>query len=216
MKVNIKPIEKLRLGLIMAGIGGFINAYSYLLFGQRFAAAQSGNVIMLGLSLAQGQVDRLWHFCLPLICFSLGQSLSYALRRLANHRHINVQELALLAMVGLLGLSLISASFWSEDATVACLALFSGIQVDVFSHIKGLPYANVMMTGNVKVSAYLLTRGIAEKNKHLVKQGLEKYAVMASFILGVLFAVWLVNLFGVASLNLVIVFLLLTYLIIKK
>ena len=40
--------DSFRIGAILAAVGGFLDAYTYLARGQVFANAQSGNIVLLG------------------------------------------------------------------------------------------------------------------------------------------------------------------------
>ena len=50
--------ESLRLGLLLAVVGGFLEAYTFLSRGGVFANCETGNLVLLGLYLAQGQMVR--------------------------------------------------------------------------------------------------------------------------------------------------------------
>ena len=57
--------ESFRLATILALTGGFMDAYSYLMRGGVFANAETGNIVLMGISLAQGEWQRaLYYLCL--------------------------------------------------------------------------------------------------------------------------------------------------------
>ncbi len=43
------------LGILLAIVGGFLDAYTYISRNGVFANAQSGNIVLLGVKAAQGQ-----------------------------------------------------------------------------------------------------------------------------------------------------------------
>jgi uncharacterized membrane protein YoaK (UPF0700 family) len=200
MKTHSKQFERLRVALLMTTVSGFVNAYSYLLFDKRFAGAQTGNVILLGMSFAELDWHRIWQFSIPIMAFSFGQAVSYCLRRFARKFQISHHILGLRVILGILLATLLLLPLNNGDLIVASLALFSSIQLDIFSHIGEAPYANVMMTGNVKNGAYFLAKGLAEHHKTTVEHALHKYYLIVSFMIGVAAAVWMVKLFGIYSL----------------
>ena len=51
MKHSLQMSETLRLGIILALSGGFMDAYSYLERGNVFANAQTGNLLLFGVNL---------------------------------------------------------------------------------------------------------------------------------------------------------------------
>ena len=56
MKETKQMSETIRLGMLLAISGGFMDAYSYIERGQVFANAQTGNMLLLGVNLSQGNV----------------------------------------------------------------------------------------------------------------------------------------------------------------
>ena len=50
---HIQPSESLANGLLLAFAGGMMDAYTYLCRGQVFANAETGNLVLLGIQLAQ-------------------------------------------------------------------------------------------------------------------------------------------------------------------
>ena len=67
MKHSLQMSETLRLGIILALSGGFMDAYSYLERGNVFANAQTGNLLLFGVNLAEGNyfamlslTDKAW------------------------------------------------------------------------------------------------------------------------------------------------------------
>ena len=50
------PYERMRTGLCLAAVGGFLEAYTYTLKGGVFANAQTGNLVLFALRLTPGPV----------------------------------------------------------------------------------------------------------------------------------------------------------------
>ncbi|WP_140916424.1 YoaK family protein, partial [Listeria monocytogenes] len=46
--------ESIGLGLLLALAGGFMDAYSYIERGQVFANAQTGNILLFGINISEG------------------------------------------------------------------------------------------------------------------------------------------------------------------
>ncbi len=62
-------------------------------------------------------------------------------------------------MLVLILLTIILSPIMPASFTIASLAFVASIQVETFRRLRGAPYANVMMTGNVKM---LLISGLKE------------------------------------------------------
>ena len=54
--------ESLPVGLLLALAGGILDSYTYLNRGQVFATAETGNLVLLGIHLAQGELGRVLSF----------------------------------------------------------------------------------------------------------------------------------------------------------
>ena len=65
LKFSKQMSESIKLGVILAIAGGFMDAYSYLARGQVFANAQTGNMLLFGVNLASGQFQHALHYLCP-------------------------------------------------------------------------------------------------------------------------------------------------------
>ena len=59
--------ESLRIGILLALAGGFLDAYTYLCRGKVFANAQTGNMVMLGISFLEGNTTNVIKYIIPII-----------------------------------------------------------------------------------------------------------------------------------------------------
>ena len=64
--------ESLLLGALLAVAGGFFDAYTYICRGGVFANAQTGNIVLLGLGLAEREWQHAMTYLLPVLAFALG------------------------------------------------------------------------------------------------------------------------------------------------
>ena len=64
--------ESLLLGALLAMAGGFFDAYTYLCRGKVFANAQTGNIVLFGANIAEGNWLRAAEYLLPILAFALG------------------------------------------------------------------------------------------------------------------------------------------------
>ncbi|MGT2958662.1 hypothetical protein A9Q68_04765 [Streptococcus bovimastitidis] len=197
--------EALRCAMSLTFISGYVNAFTFMTQGQRFAGIQSGNVASLAMSLAQGRLDRALDFLLPIIVFMLGQSFTYFMHRWANKHGIHWYLLSSFVLTVIALITSILTPILPAFFTVSGLAFFASIQVDTFKSLRGATYANVMMTGNVKNAAYQLTKGLYEKNREMILIGRNTAFVIFTFILGALAASLLSLKFGELSLGLVLI-----------
>ena len=78
--VKSQTSETLRIGIFLTLSGGFQDAYSYLCRGKVFANAQTGNIVLLGQSIAEKNITMMFRYLCPLIAFVLGAYISQRMK----------------------------------------------------------------------------------------------------------------------------------------
>ena len=101
--------ESFRLGAVLALTGGFLDAYTYLIRGGVFANAQTGNIVLLGVRLMEGDWGGAGHYLVPILAFAAGVLAAELIRgrfrgaQALHWRQVTVAaELLLLAAVAFL------------------------------------------------------------------------------------------------------------------
>ena len=59
--------ESREVGVLLALVGGFLESYTYLLHGGVFANAQTGNMVLLKLSLAHQEWGQVFYYLVPIL-----------------------------------------------------------------------------------------------------------------------------------------------------
>ena len=70
MKHDYQRSESFRAAAVLALAGGFLDAYTYLCRGQVFANAQTGNMVLLAVRLAEGNWGKAFHYLMPILAFA--------------------------------------------------------------------------------------------------------------------------------------------------
>ena len=73
--------ESLSVGLLLALTGGLLDAYSYLNRGEVFATAETGNIVLLGIHLAQQQWGQALRYVFPILAFAAGVLVAELIHR---------------------------------------------------------------------------------------------------------------------------------------
>ena len=68
--------ESIELGIILSLVGGFMDVYSYMGRDRVFANAQTGNILLFGVHLSQGNLDLSIRYLFPVVSFALGIMLA--------------------------------------------------------------------------------------------------------------------------------------------
>ena len=149
--------DSLGLGILLAVAGGFMDAYSYMGRGEVFANAQTGNMLLFGIHLAEGQWQMAFQYFLPVLFFTIGIALSDLVHQHHFGRRLHWRQVAvLIEAVILLGVAFIPLS--ANLLANALISFACGIQVESFRKIHGRGIATTMCIGNLRsATAYMCT-----------------------------------------------------------
>lgn len=64
--------ESYLVGALLAVVGGYLDAYTYISRGKVFANAQTGNIVLMGLNISQKNLSNTIHYMIPIAAFILG------------------------------------------------------------------------------------------------------------------------------------------------
>ncbi len=196
--VRRHPIsEAIPVGALLAVVGGFLDAYTYLCRGGVFANAQTGNIVLVGIRLAQGDLWGCLYYLTPILAFAVGVLAAEAIRqRYQNHDKFHWRQI----VIAFEALVLLSIAFIPKSGDMAANILVSfvcSLQVQSFRTLYGNAYATTMCTGNLRSATECLWLFGRTKELGELQKSLWYYSVIAFFILGALIGALLVLLLNV-------------------
>lgn len=176
--------ESLRLGTILMLTGGFLDAYSYLMRGNVFATAETGNIVLMGINLAQGNYQKAGHYLVPIVSYAAGIfAAEYIKKASGGEEKVHWKERILWLEL----LIVFAAGFIPQEgnSAVNCMIGFTcALQVEAFRKMHGRGFATTMCTGNLRSGTELLSLGLFEKSKEKMKAGLSYYWIDFVFVIG--------------------------------
>ena len=208
MKTKFQISESLRLGIILALSGGFMDAYSYVGRGHVFANAQTGNMILLGIHLSEGNYPQMFRYFCPVVAFALGIALAEVARNHITKIHWRQVSVLIEAVI------LIYVSTLSQSANLLANSLTSfacGIQVQSFRKIHGNNIATTMCIGNLRSATHWLVEYFETKNKVYLDRSKLYYGIIACFITGAVIGYYFVMRFAEKSIVMCSVLLLIAF-----
>ncbi|KRM30835.1 hypothetical protein FC83_GL001393 [Agrilactobacillus composti DSM 18527 = JCM 14202] len=174
-----QPIyETLLIGILLAAVGGYMDAFTYMSYGEVFSSLQSGNVILLGINLASGHFAATWRYFIPILFFAFGAGFAnlieqfYVKKDLFIWQQINLLiELLGIALIGLIDRNI------PQLFVTSSLSFFAAFQVHTYRRLNGHPFSTTMTTGNVKsigsaLFGLLFTKGSKKANRILFTDSL--------------------------------------------
>ncbi len=168
-------------------IAGFFGAYTYLLKGGVFCNAQTGNIILLGMALGQGEWSLARHYLLPIFAYLLGTLMSELLPDPVKH-NIPIRWDTLLIAIEMAVVLVIGVLPDSAPIQIAQIAInfIASMQYNTFRQAEGTPMATTFATNHVRQIGIGLANEIrqlhSEDKSH--REKLKKHFLMLVFFLG--------------------------------
>jgi uncharacterized membrane protein YoaK (UPF0700 family) len=187
-----RTVVSVELGVLLAVVGGFLDAYSVISLGGVFANAQTGNVVLLGVGAARGDWGVAARHFPPIVAFVIGVAVAETLRRprvVAVIRRPTwaalVLEILVLTVVGFLPGGV------PDIVKVVVIAFVASVQVSTFRILITWSYNTTMMTGNLRSVSQALYLAIADRDPDSARKARNFAAISLSFVAGGLIGGWL-------------------------
>lgn len=143
--------EGLPAGMLLAGVGGFLDAYTFVGYNGVFATAQTGNIVLLGVDAQAGHWQEALLHIPPIVAFMLGVALAQMLaqptvRRIVRRptRWVLIAEIVVLAAVGAVPGQIPSR------VVPGAIAFVAAVQVSTFRSLDGVEYSSSFTTSNLR------------------------------------------------------------------
>lgn len=197
MKQNQQMSESLLVCSILAATGGFLDAYTYICRGKVFANAQTGNMVLLGLHIAEKNFKNVFYYFIPIAAFSLGVLLSEQIKYYFKNNDSNIhwrQIIILIEAIILLIVGFIPVGKLDMTANVA-ISFICSLQVESFRKVNGNAFATTMCTGNLRSASELFHKYILTKDKTIRNKSFQYINIILLFISGSVIGVFVTNMF---------------------
>lgn len=204
------PSNSIYFGILLTVIGGFLDAYAFVTRGGVFANVQTGNFVLFGINLIQGNINQALIHIPPIIAFILGVVVTEILKcqkklRVAgiSGKTIILLEMFLFTIIGLL-----PSTDSNNIAVTIILSFGASLQYSYFRKISNSAYSNTMVTGDLLTATKSIYSAITTGDKEAAIQFFKFMIIIASFVIGVLIGALLIQLVGNKSILFVSILLL--------
>jgi len=182
-------------GILLALSGGCMDAYSYFFRGHVFANAQTGNMLLLGVNLANKDFTTALKYVWPISAFIIGIVISDVINEKKDEIKIHWRQISVLIELIMLAI----VAFIPENLNFianAMISLVCGIQVESFRKINGNAIATTMCIGNLRSGTNNLVKYFCTKNAQSLRNALLYYGIIISFVIGSVIESWLISYYG--------------------
>jgi uncharacterized membrane protein YoaK (UPF0700 family) len=149
--------EALQIAGLLAFIGGFLEAYTWIVH-HVFANAQSANLVFLWVYMTSGDWETAVRYIPPLLAFVVGVILACWLRRAAPQRLTRISTISEIVFLFIVA---IVHNRLPEVAGTLGLSMVAAFQIVSFPRVEGWSYNSVMVTSNFRYTIESLFNAFA-------------------------------------------------------
>jgi uncharacterized membrane protein YoaK (UPF0700 family) len=179
--------ESVVLGVLMALVGGFLDAYTFVSRDGVFANAQTGNFVLLGVEMAQGEFKQAFLHIPPILAFILGAAVAETIKLWRGKRLFQApgRAVLLLEMVLLLIVGFLPVEIPNMFITIV-IAFVASVQFSTFRKLSKWNFNTTTVTGNLLTTTKATYSAIFIHDQEGADQAKRFIIVLFSFLLGAL------------------------------
>ena len=192
------------MGILLAIVGGYLDAYTYIARGQVFANAQTGNIVLLGMNIAYGNVIKALSYLPPIFAFMAGIFIAEKIKKHSRKTFLHWRQSVLLVELAVIILVTLMPSGKQNginyDMTANVLISFvCSLQVQSFRRISGVVCATTMCTGNLRSATEGLSLYMSNHDRKALSNSLKYFGIVAFFVIGAVISTYLTTIFWTHS-----------------
>ena len=147
----------------LTAVAGFWGAYTYLLRGNVFCNAQTGNVVLMAMALGSAKWEEGLYYLIPLSAYILGAFVSELVPNPVK-RHLPVRWDTLLIAIEILAILFLGLLPESAPVQIAQVGInfIASMQYNTFRQAEGIPVATTFATNHIRQIGV----GLAKELRH--------------------------------------------------
>lgn len=187
--------DSFQLAALLAIAGGYMDAYTYLCRGKVFANAQTGNIVLLGINLLNGQLSESFKYIIPVMAFIAGIIVAEIIRNqfrtsssgfVFRFRFVFGHWRQIVLMIEVV--ALIAAAFMPSASlniiANTLISFVSALQMESFRKMNGNVFASTMCTGNLRSGTECLYQHLFHHETAMMVRWMQYYGIILFFIVG--------------------------------
>lgn len=177
--------EKQRTFLLLMMSGGWMGAFTYSIRGNIFCNAQTGNIVLLGMALGNGNWKEAAYLLIPISAYGLGAVVSEILPVSVKKAGMLRWDTLLIGfeIVVLLLLGCLPESAPHQISQVA-INFICSMQYNTFRQAEGIPMATTFCTNHIRQTAIHLVKWIRKKEISYRVRLMKHFSMLLVFAAG--------------------------------
>lgn len=181
---NRQMSDSLYIGALLALVGGFLEAYTFICRGEVFANCQTGNLVLFSMFFIQRDWKNVVVYLVPIISFFIGICLAEWIRHNIIETKIHWRQVVVtFEMICLIIVTFIPCGRYDIAATTL-VSFTCALQVEAFRKIHGNLFATTMCTGNLRSGVNNLFLWFKTKEEQYLKKTILYFMVIFFFMIG--------------------------------
>ena len=183
LKTTIRlSANSLLMAIILAFVGGFLDAYTYVTRDGVFATAQTGNTVLFAVRAASTEYGAAIQNVPPFLAFIAGVLTAEYLK---DKHDMHIRAVLLLEFVILFIVGLLPGSIPNMIVTMS-IAFVSSLQIGTFNKLEKWSYNSTITTGNLRAASSAFYKAYVDHDAEAKRKFKGFGAIILFFIFGAL------------------------------
>lgn len=183
---------------VLIVVAGYFGAYTYLLRGNVFCNAQTGNVVLMGMALGSGKWSEAFYYLIPIFAYLLGAFVSELLPNPIKH-HLPIRWDTMLIAIEMLAVVVLGFVPLTAPVQIAQVTInfIASMQYNTFRQAEGVPVATTFATNHIRQIGVGLAKEVGHfhtKDKGHRKKLRQHFEMLIYFFIGAVTGTILCNL----------------------
>ena len=150
---------------ILIAIGGFFGAYTFIVRGNVFCNAQTGNVVLMGIAFGSGEWGKGFYYFIPISAYLLGAFVSELVPNTVKHCFLIRWETLLIGIeIGVVIILGMIPDSMPVQISQVIINFIASMQYNTFRQAEGFPMATTFATNHIRQIGV----GLAKEVKQLL------------------------------------------------
>lgn len=182
---NVPLRESTYVCTTLGFVSGFLEAYTYLTKGGVFCNAQTGNVAMLGIDLAQRDFSGAARYVAPIIAYFIGIAITvFSPRLLGRYTRTRWETVFIALEIVLLGAIGFMPQSVPHIVPNVLVSFICAMQYNTFRKHNDVTLATTFCTNNLRQTALHFMQWVKTKERAAMRKSLDYLVVIAAFLGG--------------------------------
>lgn len=196
-KRSFLECERSRVFYLLMMSGGLLGAFTYCIRGGVFCNAQTGNIVLLGMAVGNGDWKGAAYFIIPITAYGIGAAVSEVLPGSVKKAGLMRWDTLLVGieMLVTLLLGLLPESVPFQVSQVA-INFICSMQYHTFRQAEGIPMATTFCTNHVRQTGISLVNWLRKGDAAYFRKSLRHGEMLLAFVVGAVLGTVLCNRFA--------------------